>query len=200
MTRLDVRRLRTIRADGYPVAASLSSAAEAWGADLLVMGSYNRGPLREEIFGGCTRSILDHAPVPAVNAISEDSTHNQKFIGQSAPAQCGPNRDCGTTKRFEFTIDSHEFCRKMRANAGVMNRTRTRCPWTGRYHYRRAAGRRPLRRPRRTCVSGTSDFPPAAQSHRHTPSWASLSAHVHLSAGTGVLLPLSATLAHWGID
>jgi hypothetical protein len=33
-------------------------------ADLLVMGSYSTGPLREEIFGGCTRSILNHAPVP----------------------------------------------------------------------------------------------------------------------------------------
>jgi nucleotide-binding universal stress UspA family protein len=55
---------RTIRADGHPVAALLSSAAEACSADLLVMGSYSTGPLREEIFGGCTRSILNHAPVP----------------------------------------------------------------------------------------------------------------------------------------
>jgi nucleotide-binding universal stress UspA family protein len=55
---------RTMRAEGHPVAASLSSAAEACSADLLVMGSYSTGPLREEIFGGCTRSILNHAPVP----------------------------------------------------------------------------------------------------------------------------------------
>ena len=55
---------RTIRADGHPVAALLSSAAEACSADLLVMGSYSTGPLREEIFGGCTRSILNHAPIP----------------------------------------------------------------------------------------------------------------------------------------
>jgi nucleotide-binding universal stress UspA family protein len=55
---------RTIRAEGHPVAALLSSAAEACSADLLVMGSYSTGPLREEIFGGCTRSILNHAPVP----------------------------------------------------------------------------------------------------------------------------------------
>jgi nucleotide-binding universal stress UspA family protein len=55
---------KTITADGHPVAASLSSAAEACNADLLVMGSYSTGPLREEIFGGCTRSILNHAPVP----------------------------------------------------------------------------------------------------------------------------------------
>jgi len=55
---------RTMTAEGHPVAASLSSAAEACSADLLVMGSYSTGPLREEIFGGCTRSILNHAPVP----------------------------------------------------------------------------------------------------------------------------------------
>ena len=55
---------RTIRADGHPVAALLSSEAEACSADLLVMGSYSTGPLREEIFGGCTNSMLDHAPVP----------------------------------------------------------------------------------------------------------------------------------------
>ena len=55
---------RTIRADGHPVAAFLSSAAEACSADLLVMGSYSTGPLREEIFGGCTRSFLNHASVP----------------------------------------------------------------------------------------------------------------------------------------
>ena len=53
-----------IRADGHPVAALLSSAAEACSADLLVMGSYSTGPVREEIFGGCTRSMLNHAPVP----------------------------------------------------------------------------------------------------------------------------------------
>ena len=55
---------RKIKADGHPVAALLSSAAEACSADLLVMGSYSTGPLREEIFGGCTKSMLDHAPVP----------------------------------------------------------------------------------------------------------------------------------------
>jgi nucleotide-binding universal stress UspA family protein len=54
---------RSIRADGRPIAALLSSAAEACTADLLVMGSYSTGPVREEIFGGCTKSMLDHAPV-----------------------------------------------------------------------------------------------------------------------------------------
>jgi len=42
----------------------LSLAAQACNADLLVMGSYSTGPLRQEIFGGCTRSMLEHAEVP----------------------------------------------------------------------------------------------------------------------------------------
>jgi nucleotide-binding universal stress UspA family protein len=55
---------QTIAADGRPIATLLSSAAAACGADLVVMGGYSRGPLREEIFGGCTRSVLEHAEVP----------------------------------------------------------------------------------------------------------------------------------------
>jgi nucleotide-binding universal stress UspA family protein len=42
----------------------LASAAEDCGADLLVMGGYGRGPLVEDLFGGCTRSFLEHAEVP----------------------------------------------------------------------------------------------------------------------------------------
>lgn len=55
---------QTVAADGRPVATLLSSAAAACGADLMVMGGYSRGPLREEIFGGCTRSVLEHAELP----------------------------------------------------------------------------------------------------------------------------------------
>jgi nucleotide-binding universal stress UspA family protein len=55
---------QTIKADGRPVAALLSSAAAACDADLLVMGSYSTGPLRQEIFGGCTQSLLEHADLP----------------------------------------------------------------------------------------------------------------------------------------
>jgi nucleotide-binding universal stress UspA family protein len=54
----------TIRTDHWPIAALLSSAAEACSADLLVMGSYSKGPMREEIFGGCTQAMLNHAAVP----------------------------------------------------------------------------------------------------------------------------------------
>ena len=55
---------QTVQADGRPIATLLSSVASACGADLLVMGSYSRGPLRQEIFGGCTQSLLEHADLP----------------------------------------------------------------------------------------------------------------------------------------
>ena len=55
---------QTIKADGRPIAASLSSAAAACNANLLVMGSYSTGPTRQAIFGGCTQSILEHADLP----------------------------------------------------------------------------------------------------------------------------------------
>ena len=53
-----------MKADGRPIAELLSLAAQACNADLLVMGSYSTGPLRQEIFGGCTHSMLEHAEVP----------------------------------------------------------------------------------------------------------------------------------------
>ncbi|MGA7487508.1 MAG: universal stress protein, partial [Xanthobacteraceae bacterium] len=55
---------QTLKADGRPVAMLLGSAAKACRADLLVMGSYGTGALRQEIFGGCTQAVLEHADVP----------------------------------------------------------------------------------------------------------------------------------------
>ena len=55
---------QSVKADGRPVATLLATAADACDANLLVMGSYSTGPLRQEIFGGCTRSILNEAAVP----------------------------------------------------------------------------------------------------------------------------------------
>ena len=53
-----------MKADGRPIAELLSLAAQACNADFLVMGSYSTGPLQQEFFGGCTRSMLEHADVP----------------------------------------------------------------------------------------------------------------------------------------
>jgi nucleotide-binding universal stress UspA family protein len=55
---------QSVKADGRPIATLLATAADACDANLLVMGSYSTGPLRQEIFGGCTRSILKEAAIP----------------------------------------------------------------------------------------------------------------------------------------
>jgi len=57
---------RAIKAGGRPVAEVLASAAEEVDADLLVMGGYGHAPLREDLFGGCTRSFLESAEVPVL--------------------------------------------------------------------------------------------------------------------------------------
>ncbi len=55
---------RVIKSAGRPIAEALTSAADDLKADLLVMGGYGHKPLREDIFGGCTRSFLESAEVP----------------------------------------------------------------------------------------------------------------------------------------
>ena len=44
----------------------LLDKAHALGADLLVMGAYGHNPLREMIFGGVTRHMLEHADLPVL--------------------------------------------------------------------------------------------------------------------------------------
>jgi len=51
----------------YPTAEvgpALLARAREFGAELLVMGGYGRSRLRERIFGGVTRRVLDHCDVP----------------------------------------------------------------------------------------------------------------------------------------
>jgi nucleotide-binding universal stress UspA family protein len=43
----------------------LGSAAE-FGADLLVVGGYSHGPLREAVFGGVTAALIRHAACPVL--------------------------------------------------------------------------------------------------------------------------------------
>lgn len=49
---------------GQSVAAVLSRHAADMDAELMVMGAYGHSRLRERIFGGVTRSILDEPPLP----------------------------------------------------------------------------------------------------------------------------------------
>jgi nucleotide-binding universal stress UspA family protein len=44
----------------------LLAQAAAHGADLLVMGAYGHSRLREFVFGGATRHVLDHAALPVL--------------------------------------------------------------------------------------------------------------------------------------
>jgi nucleotide-binding universal stress UspA family protein len=45
-------------------ATQLPIAAVDLQADLLVVGGFGHGPLRELVFGGVTRSLLEHAELP----------------------------------------------------------------------------------------------------------------------------------------
>lgn len=45
---------------------ALLNKAHALGADMLVMGAYYHSPLREMMFGGVTRYMLDHADLPVL--------------------------------------------------------------------------------------------------------------------------------------
>lgn len=50
--------------EGHSVAAVLRRRTADFNADLLVMGAYGHSRLRERIFGGVTKSMLDQPPVP----------------------------------------------------------------------------------------------------------------------------------------
>ena len=56
----------TAPARGRDVGAQLLSMAHEAGADLLVMGCYSRGRMRERLFDGVTESILRHADLPVL--------------------------------------------------------------------------------------------------------------------------------------
>ena len=62
---VDVAAVPSAGADAADV---LLRAANEMGADLLVMGGYGRGPLREMILGGVTSSILHHMTLPVLMA------------------------------------------------------------------------------------------------------------------------------------
>jgi len=55
---------RTVEQGVRQIGEALLDGAAAAGADLLVMGAYGRGPLRESVFGGATAHIRSHATLP----------------------------------------------------------------------------------------------------------------------------------------
>jgi nucleotide-binding universal stress UspA family protein len=58
--------LHTLRIVAAPFGETLLEAAHHVTADLLVMGAYAHSPLRELVFGGVTRSMIDHANLPVL--------------------------------------------------------------------------------------------------------------------------------------
>jgi nucleotide-binding universal stress UspA family protein len=59
-------RLHILPIGPDPFGQTLLQQLHALGADMLVMGAYAHHPLREMIFGGVTRYMLDHADVPVL--------------------------------------------------------------------------------------------------------------------------------------
>jgi nucleotide-binding universal stress UspA family protein len=60
--------VRHVTPDGKEPAEALLAAVAAAGADLLVMGGYGHSRLREVVFGGVTRRVLQAADVPVLMA------------------------------------------------------------------------------------------------------------------------------------
>ncbi|MBV8397829.1 MAG: universal stress protein [Acetobacteraceae bacterium] len=61
-------RLEHLSRNGRPQVDVLFDAVTKAKATLLVMGGYGHAPLREAVFGGVTRSVLQEAPVPVLIA------------------------------------------------------------------------------------------------------------------------------------
>ena len=57
---------RIITPNGGSIPGLLSSAAQACGADLVVLGAYGRSRMREVLFGSCTESLIRNADRPAL--------------------------------------------------------------------------------------------------------------------------------------
>ena len=49
---------------GQSIGEALFCLAREEKVDLMIMGAYGRSPLRESIFGGCTRTAIETADVP----------------------------------------------------------------------------------------------------------------------------------------
>jgi nucleotide-binding universal stress UspA family protein len=57
---------RRVALESWPVGERLVEEAAAAGADLVVMGGYGHSRMRETIFGGATRAVLNEAKLPVL--------------------------------------------------------------------------------------------------------------------------------------
>ena len=63
-----VAERRNVALERWPVGEQLVEEAAASGAQLLVMGAYGHARMRETIFGGATRSVLNESSLPVLLA------------------------------------------------------------------------------------------------------------------------------------
>lgn len=59
---------KRVKLEAWPVGEELVTEAAKAGADLLVMGGYGHSRMRETIFGGATRAVLNDAALPVLMA------------------------------------------------------------------------------------------------------------------------------------
>lgn len=59
---------RTVQSEGKAVGEAILAQVQSSGADLLLKGAYTQSRLRQMIFGGATRHILNHAELPVLLA------------------------------------------------------------------------------------------------------------------------------------
>jgi nucleotide-binding universal stress UspA family protein len=60
--------LEIVNVDGRAMGDALLHYVATHGGDLLVMGAYGHSRLRETVFGGTTRSLLERSPTPILLA------------------------------------------------------------------------------------------------------------------------------------
>jgi nucleotide-binding universal stress UspA family protein len=60
--------LKTMRADKGSIGNAIAEAVRVERADVLVMGAYGHSRMREFVFGGATRHMLKHMPIPVLLA------------------------------------------------------------------------------------------------------------------------------------
>lgn len=58
--------LHQVESEGAPIADIIEACTAEQGADLIVIGAYSRARSAEMIFGGVTRALLAHLPMPAL--------------------------------------------------------------------------------------------------------------------------------------
>jgi nucleotide-binding universal stress UspA family protein len=58
----------TVGLDGKNTGQTILAAAQSLGCDLLIKGAYTQSRLRQMIFGGATRHVLENADIPVLLA------------------------------------------------------------------------------------------------------------------------------------